>query len=407
MKLGIIFLLLTLNQMIYSVPVTHKSVENRELDSWLADIEQALDEEMPGGGAIVQEKNIKEGPALDRNGKPANREGPVDMEDWEAEIETKYGGQNFNEEIESKVKANAIPSDDDLGYEPDTANGRLGADFEDNLPQANSMEYSENNRPQVVDNIETDKEQEQSQYKTEPVISSYNSNNQLQEFWEEEYKQVDEQQADTAVTTDIMKIQELENYIDEPSHVPEDHSWEDNWEENSWQDKPELPENQQGYYMEIPNDNKQQEKDKPWKEPGPKDFDDLQFDDKFKNDDMEEDPTPDVNKQPFDDNWKQQGPKDFDDLQFNDRLKSNGMKEDFVNSQSDDVEVPVDVEEQRSWESEYNNFDDLGVAEDMSIDLDNALVDEAEPWAVSNDVPDDVQPKIMSQNKGQFNTAET
>ena len=340
MKLGSIFLLLALSQTIYSAPVT-----DRELDSWMADIEQALDEEMPVGGANIQENNIKEGPALDRNGEAANMEGPVDMEDWEEEIETQYGGENFNEEIESKGEANEVPSDDDLGYEPDTTNDHLVGDQEDNLLQTNSMGYPEDSQLQIADDMATDEEQE------------------------------------------------LENV--EPSHIPEDHPWEDVQDDN-WQ---ELPESQQGYYMEMANDNKQQEKDEPWKEPSFKDFDDLQFDDKFKNDDMKEDP---VNKQPVD-YWKEQDLKEFDDLKYNGGLKNNGKKEDFVNSQSDDMEVPVntgfDVEEQRSWESEYNNFDDLGVAEDMSINLDNAAVEESddtEPWAVSNDVPDDFQPEIAN-----------
>jgi len=389
MKLGSIFLLLALSQTIYSAPVTDKSVKDRELDSWMADIEQALDEEMPVGGANIQENNIKEGPALDRNGEAANMEGPVDMEDWEEEIETQYGGENFNEEIESKGEANEVPSDDDLGYEPDTTNDQLVGDQEDNLLQTNSMGYPEDSQLQIADDMATDEEPaffEQSQYKTEPEDSSYNSNDQLQEWEEsnEEYKQTD----DT-----VMEMQELENV--EPSHIPEDHPWEDVQDDN-WQ---ELPESQQGYYMEMANDNKQQEKDEPWKEPSFKDFDDLQFDDKFKNDDMKEDP---VNKQPVD-YWKEQDLKEFDDLKYNGGLKNNGKKEDFVNSQSDDMEVPVntgfDVEEQRSWESEYNNFDDLGVAEDMSINLDNAAVEESddtEPWAVSNDVPDDFQPEIAN-----------
>lgn len=488
-----------LSQTIYGAPVTDKSVEDRELDSWVADIEQALDKEVPEGGANIQEEENEGAPGLDRNGELANWEDPTDMEDWEEQEENDIyeDGQNF--------ETNQLPADDDGGrYEQ-----RI-----DETQMANGMGYPDDVNPQVADDMAVDEE-------LSFIEQSQNSNE--QEFWEEnEYNHAAvDQQADTHMTDEV---QELGNYVDEPSQVPEE-----NWEEHE----------QQGYYMEMTNEEKL-----PWKEPSPKDFDDQ----KFNDDDMKEDPQFDVNKQPVDDRWEEAGPKDFDRLKFDydddkkdnpvnkqpvddpwketdskdfddlkfDSDKYDDMKEDSefkankqqiddiwdepagpiynndmkvtaeelnaneqeidnpwkepspkdfidepqvdddmeadlnvnqqpvddlweeagpknfddsqlddelnsddvvnedlapdVNSQSNEMEMPVNNkvdEKEKPWEPEYANFDDLGVAEEVTVNLDNTAV-ESEPWAtVSNDTPDDVESEGMTDDQiasinGQF-----
>ena len=429
MKFVYLFLLIALGQMIHSAPVTDKSDEDRELDSWLADIEQALDKEIPEK-ASIQEVTDKEGPAFDRNGKMANRAGPVDMEEWEEEVTNEYG---HNEEIENKI------SDDDLGFEPSDITDQSVDPEGDKLPQANSK--VEDDEQQFADNMAMNDDFDPEESDNEATES--------QEYWEDdkEYKETDKQQVDNVNSNEM---QELENYVNEPSRTSED-SWEDNWEDD-WQDKP--TDQQQGYYMEMAGQSsdkaKMDDSNEPWEEPNPKDFDDIQFDDEFEgskqavdyswedlkefdgeNNDKEqpnvaaqqvdnsweepgpeefdnlqfdteyknndkENTDPDANEQPVDDDWEEPGPKKFDDSQFDDELK-----EFNVNSQSDDAITELGNKEQESWEPDYKNFDDLDVVEDVIVNLDDIPVESVEPerWAASNSIPDDFQPKIMGDNQ--------
>ena len=164
-----------------------------------------------------------------------------------------------------------------------------------------------------------------------------------------------------------------------------------------------------------------------WEEPGSKEFNDLQFDDEYKH----EGTNPDINMQSVDDSWEEPGSKEFDDLQFDDEYKNEGtnpdintqsvddsweepgskefddlqfddeLKEFNANSQSDDVNNGLGNKEQESWEPEYKNFDDLGVVEDVVINTDDIPAESVEPeqWAVTNNMPDDFQPEIMNDDQ--------
>lgn len=97
MKFSFILLLIVLRQGVDTAPVSDKSVEDGELDSWLDDIEQALDEEIPAAAEGMANSKPNDGgvPALDRTGKLANSEGDlVDMEEpWEDEEDNFSGKQ--------------------------------------------------------------------------------------------------------------------------------------------------------------------------------------------------------------------------------------------------------------------------------------------------------------------------
>lgn len=430
MKFVCLFLLIALGQTIHSAPVTDKSDDDRELDSWLADIEQALDREVPEK-ASIQEETVNGGPVFDRNGKMANRAGPVDMEEWEEAV---TNGLGHNEEIENKIL------DNDLGFEPSDITDQSVDPEGDKLPQANSK--VEDIEQQFADDMAVNDDFEPEESDSEAAEG--------QVYWEDdgEYKEANKQQADDANSNEM---QELENYVNKPS----EDSWEDNWEDE-WQDKPTNEE--QGYYMEMAGQSSDKAKmddsnDEPWEEPNPKDFDDLQFDDEFedsrqtddyswedgdlkeyddeyngkeepnvaaqqvdnsweepdpeefddlqfdtesRNNNDKENTDPDANKQPVDDSWEEPDPKKFDDSQYDDELK-----EFNANSQSDDAITELGNKDQETWEPDYKNFDDLDVVEDVIVNLDDIPVESVEPeqWAESNSIPDDFQPEAMGNDQ--------
>ena len=414
MKFVCLLLLIALGQTIHSAPVTDKSDEDRELDSWLVDIEQALDKEIPER-VNIQAETDKGGPVFDRNEKMANREGPVDMEEWEEEVTN----DGHNEEIEDKF------SDDDLGYEPSDITDQSVDPEGDKLPQAKSKD--EDVEQQFADNMAMNDD-----------FEPQGSDSEGQEYWEDddgEYKEAEKQQVDVLPDVNSNEMQELENYVNEPSHTSED-SWDDYWEDE-WQDKP--AEKQQGYYMEMagqgndkgktddsnesweesnPNedfddlqfddefedsrqpvdyswegqdlkeyDNPQfddadyngveepdvtaQQVDNSWEEPGPEEFDDLKFDNEYKKNDVKENTDPDVSMQSVD-NWKEPGPKEFEDLQFDDDYKHEGTNPD-INMQS----VDDSWEEPGSKEFDDLQFDDEYKNEGTNPDINTQSVDDS------------------------------
>ena len=255
-----------LSQTVHSAPVVaEKSVD--EVDSWLNEMEQALDKEAPAEmQEFSEEQAFMGGPAVDRNGRPVNREGPVDLDE---NVEWWGEEQVNNQETETDTEIGNV-NNAPFRYESDN----------DDFQNANPMEYSEESQvnemsmedPALFQQLDENKQAwEESPEGREQEFWEENNNeygNQQQAADELEYYERQQGAADMEYKANEME-EPANKFFDEPvanrMEEPEEKPW-DEPEGGAWDKADDKP---WAKPWNEPDDKPWDEDDaKPWARPG-------------------------------------------------------------------------------------------------------------------------------------------
>jgi len=469
-----------LSQAVHSAPVVaEKSVD--EVDSWLNEMEQALDKETPAEmQEFSEEQAFMGGPAVDRNGQPVSREGPVDLDE---NVEWWGEEQDNSQEMETETEIGRV--------------NNAPFQYEHNFQNANPMKYSEKLQVNEVEEPAFFQQQDENKdtWEASPEQDYWEENDGMQqaadrlENYERQQGAADMKYQANEMEEPAAKFfnQPIANHMEEPNEQPwdepeggawdkaDDKPWAKPW--NKPDDKPWDEDDTKPWAR--PGDEPWDEPDnEPWKEPAKTEEDEgwqaerqgqewenqpwnepVKTDETWEEeegwqaserqgqvwDETESQPWNEPENRPWnepgkvDDSWeegwqvaKQGQPWEelarTDETLENERwqdkiegerqnyemsrngdhdMQENVPKEswdepseqdlpfddDFDNAavQSDEYANPIDNRlGDQTEEREFQGFDDLDVAEEMSVNLDNAL--EEFGYDMAKKVPDDFKP---------------
>jgi len=177
--------------------------------------------------------------------------------------------------------------------------------------------------------------------------------------------------------------------------VNTDERWEEEGDSQPWNEPEDRPWNELGKVDDSREEGWQAAKQgQPWEEPARTDEtwkNERGWQDNFEgerqdyemslNDDMLEENVPE-------ESWDEPNEQDFEDLPFNNEFDNAAVKSnEYADSVDDTLSEQID-------EGEFQSFDDIDVAEEMSVNLDNALEESDEfGYDMAKKVPDDFKPK--------------